>query len=41
MKTGIELIADSLNAVLKPEMTTTVLLETMAGKGSEIGSSFE
>ncbi len=38
---GIELIADSLNAVLKPEMTTTVLLETMAGKGSEIGSSFE
>ena len=38
---GIELIAYSLNAVLKPEMTTTVLLETMAGKGSEIGSSFE
>lgn len=38
---GIELIADSLNSVLDPEMTTTVLLETMAGKGSEIGKSFE
>ena len=30
-----------LNAVLKEEQTTTVLLETMAGKGSEIGRSFE
>lgn len=38
---GIELIADILNRVLLPEMTTTVLLETMAGKGSEIGRSFE
>lgn len=38
---GIELIADMLNRVLKPEMTTTVLLETMAGKGSEVGSRFE
>lgn len=38
---GIELIADILNKVLFPEMTTTVLLETMAGKGSEIGRSFE
>ncbi len=38
---GIELIADVLNRVLFPEMTTTVLLETMAGKGSEIGRSFE
>jgi len=38
---GIELIADMLNETLKPEMTTTVLLETMAGKGSEIGRSFE
>lgn len=38
---GIELIADVLNQVLFPEMTTTVLLETMAGKGSEIGRSFE
>ena len=39
--TGIALIADTLNAILKPEMTTTVLLETMAGKGSEVGSRFE
>ena len=38
---GIELIAQLLNDVLKPEMTTTVLLETMAGKGSEVGRSFE
>lgn len=38
---GIELIADVLNAVLKPTQTTTLLLETMAGKGSEVGSSFE
>lgn len=38
---GIELIADALNKVLFPEMTTTVLLETMAGKGSEIGKTFE
>lgn len=38
---GIELISELLNTVLKPEMTTTVLLETMAGKGSEVGRSFE
>lgn len=38
---GIELIAELLNRVLYPEMTTTVLLETMAGKGSEVGRSFE
>lgn len=38
---GIELIADLLNAVLKPEQTTTVLLETMAGKGTEVGRTFE
>lgn len=38
---GIELICDILNRVLKPEQTTTVLLETMAGKGSEIGSEFK
>ena len=38
---GIQLIADALNAVLKPETTTTVLLETMAGKGSEVGGRFE
>lgn len=38
---GILYIADMLNQCLTPEMTTTVLLETMAGKGSEIGRSFE
>ena len=38
---GIELIAQLLNDILKPEMQTTVLLETMAGKGSEIGGKFE
>lgn len=41
LRRGIELIADTLNAVLKEEMTTTVLLETMAGKGSEVGGSFQ
>lgn len=39
--TGIRLIAELLNETLKPEQTTTVLLETMAGKGSEIGRNFE
>lgn len=38
---GIDLIAEALNKVLFPEMTTTVLLETMAGKGTEIGRNFE
>ena len=38
---GIELIAGQLNQALFHEQTTTVLLETMAGKGSEIGRSFE
>ena len=38
---GIRLIADTLNQILKPEQTTTVLLETMSGKGSEVGKSFE
>lgn len=38
---GIELITSALNNVLKPEQTTTLLLETMAGKGSEVGSTFE
>ena len=41
VETGIEQIAELLNRVLKPEQTTVVLLETMAGKGSEIGSRFE
>lgn len=38
---GIRLISEMLNASLYPDMTTTVLLETMAGKGSEVGRSFE
>lgn len=39
--TGIQYIIDALNKVLTAEQSTTVLLETMAGKGSEIGSQFE
>ncbi len=38
---GIEKIANTLNNVMYPEQKTTVLLETMAGKGSEIGGRFE
>lgn len=38
---GIELISEVLNKVMWEDMSTTVLLETMAGKGSEIGSKFE
>lgn len=41
VEVGISLIADQLNAVLRPDQSTTVLLETMAGKGSEVGRSFE
>ena len=41
IETGIGLIAQGLNAILRPEQTTTVLLETMAGKGSEVGGRFE
>ena len=38
---GIEKITEILNESLFPEMRTTVLLETMAGKGSEVGGRFE
>lgn len=38
---GIELVAGQLNGVLSPEQTTIVLLETMSGKGSEVGRTFE
>ena len=38
---GITQIADMLNRVLCPDLKTVVLLETMAGKGSEIGGRFE
>ena len=38
---GIELIAACLNEVIVPDQTTTILLETMAGKGTELGRTFE
>lgn len=38
---GIDRIAETLNAAMQDGLHTTVLLETMAGKGSEIGSTFE
>lgn len=41
VEAGITLIAQMLNQTLFSEMTTTVLLETMAGKGSEVGGRFE
>lgn len=41
VEAGIVMIADLLNQVLKKDQTTLVLLETMAGKGSEIGGRFE
>lgn len=41
MAQGIRLIAEQLNALLSENQTTTVLLETMAGKGSEVGGKFE
>ena len=40
-ETGVEQIAELLNEILKPEQHTTVLLETMSGKGSEVGRNFE
>ena len=40
-ETGIRLIAEMLDEVLSPQVRTTVLLETMSGKGSEVGRSFE
>ncbi len=41
VEAGIAYISSMLNAILWPEMKTTVLLETMAGKGTELGRSFE
>lgn len=41
IEVGIDFIVKALNQILKSDQTTTVLLETMAGKGSEIGSKFE
>ena len=40
-ETGVSLIASALNEILQPENKVKVLLETMAGKGSEVGGSFE
>lgn len=37
---GIELISEQLNDIISPKQSTTVLLETMAGKGTEIGGNF-
>lgn len=41
VEVGINYIVEMLNTVLKPEQKTKVLLETMAGKGTEIGKTFE
>jgi deoxyribonuclease-4 len=38
---GVKYISETLNQVLKPRQSTIVLLETMAGKGSEVGRTFE
>jgi deoxyribonuclease-4 len=38
---GVRYISETLNQVLKPRQSTVVLLETMAGKGSEVGCTFE
>lgn len=41
VETGIKFISGMLNEIVKPEQSTFILLETMAGKGSEIGGKFE
>lgn len=41
VKKGIDFIVEALDEVMTDDMHTTVLLETMAGKGTEIGSKFE
>ncbi len=41
VQAGIDIISDTLNDVITKEQTTIILLETMSGKGSEIGSKFE
>lgn len=41
IESGIKMISEMLNEIIQDGQTTTILLETMAGKGSEVGSSFE
>ncbi len=41
VEVGIQLISEHLNNILHKDLKTKVLLETMAGKGSEVGRSFE
>lgn len=41
MATAVGQIADLLNAIMRRDQTTTVLLETMSGKGTEVGAAFE
>ena len=41
LETGISVISEALGQILRAEQTTTVLLETMSGKGSEVGGRFE
>lgn len=38
---GVRMIADLLNQIIQPQQTTTILLETMSGKGSEVGRNFQ
>ena len=38
---GIELISNLLNDIIRPDQSTIILLETMAGKGSEVGGNFK
>ncbi|MCL2151964.1 MAG: deoxyribonuclease IV [Oscillospiraceae bacterium] len=40
-ETGISIVSEALSQILRPEQTVTVLLETMSGKGSELGGRFE
>ena len=40
LETAVTEIADMLNRLITPELHTTILLETMSGKGSEVGRDF-
>jgi deoxyribonuclease-4 len=41
VEVGIQYIISMLNTIIKPEQTTTILLETMSGKGTEVGRNFQ